>query len=92
MLGELKSQKLMKAVQISSPSFNKLFSIQNSPVNILDSEFKLWNIIQVPSRLRKTTFVEIKSESNAIFFFLMLKMNIALIVQDTLSSRSEQWH
>lgn len=40
-LGELKSQKLMKAVQISSPPFNKLFSIQNSPVNILDSEFKL---------------------------------------------------
>lgn len=40
-LGGLKSHKLIEAVQISFPSCNKLFSIQNAPVNILNNEFKL---------------------------------------------------
>lgn len=38
---EFTSQKLIKVVQISFSSFNKLFSIQDSPVNILGKEFKL---------------------------------------------------
>lgn len=33
--------EITKAVQISFPSFNKLFSIHNSPVNISGDEFKL---------------------------------------------------
>ena len=43
LLGDLNSHELIsiRAVQITFPSFNKLFSIQISPVNILGNEFKL---------------------------------------------------
>lgn len=58
---ELTSQKLIKVVQISFLSFNKLFSIQDSPVNILGKEFRLLNT-QALSGLKGTMFRKTKSE------------------------------